>query len=328
MSDGWRASSAIGPLLLRLVVGVTFVWAGLGKLLPRVEFDAAEVAALRSMGMRLPGDRPPTGPGSSGGVRPGPGAATGAGSASPPPAGTEAPVPRMQPPSVPLPVPSDAPAPGRGSALPAPAPASPEPMVAARVQRQANPSPARPAPQPAARPLPAGPDPLGQPTSGAVLRNVYKLALLLYSRSEITPALPTDDIRHPVKLWPVWLGSGGGGVVAAWTVALLELAAGAALAWGLFTRAAAGALLAVIAGAVWLTQIGPAIWSGSTWLGVIPAHASWWDFRAYATLLWQLALGAMLLSLLFSGAGPLSLDRAVFQGSGRDRAGQPGRGGS
>ena len=67
--------------------------------------------------------------------------------------------------------------------------------------------------------------------------------------------------------------------------------------------------------AMWLTQIGPAIQSGNTWLGFLPMNDPW-NVATYSVFLWQLALLAAGLALAFSGPGTLSLDRFIFGRSG------------
>lgn len=329
MNPRQMLAMALGPLMLRVVLGITFVWAGAGKLLPRVEYTAGEVATLRTMGLSI-GEPAATGP-SVGGVR-------GASGVSEPVRGGGDVQPRMQPPAVPLPVPSDAaPEGGRGSGggrgkrgsggsgggggVEPAGGGEIEAPVAARV-KQTGAGGARAAGAGAKVPPTQAGEEEAAAGRGATLRNVYKLALLLNSRSEVRPLLPNDDIRTPVKLWPSTLGAGVGAFYAAWATAIVELAGGFMLLAGLFTRVWALVLAVVIVTAMWLTQLGPGIWSGNTYMGFIPAMAPWWEARAYATLLWQAALAAMLLTLLVMGAGPLSLDRAVFSEPGKATKGQ------
>lgn len=111
----------------------------------------------------------------------------------------------------------------------------------------------------------------------------------------------------PPSTWPRALGFEPWPKAQAQGVFLTELIAGAMLIAGLLTRVASLALMCVMFGAVWLDQCTPAIQSGSTLLGIFPAHEAF-DVRAWMPLLWQLSIIASCLSLSVSGAGRLSLD--------------------
>jgi len=81
-------------------------------------------------------------------------------------------------------------------------------------------------------------------------------------------------------------------------------------------------------GAMWLTQFGPALRSGTTVLGILPAHAGAWAPDAagnpvYGPLLWQFALLMASLALALSRPGALAVDSAIF-GRGSRRAGPDG----
>jgi uncharacterized membrane protein YphA (DoxX/SURF4 family) len=117
------------------------------------------------------------------------------------------------------------------------------------------------------------------------------------------PLLPPASAQGK---WPVYL---------AWTAAVVELIAGAAVLLGFFTRLASLPLAGTMAAAIWLTQVGPAIQSGSSVLGFLPQGV--FDLQpdddyAYAQLLWQFALLLMAVALFFSGPGALSIDRVLF----------------
>lgn len=122
-----------------------------------------------------------------------------------------------------------------------------------------------------------------------------------------------------MPLWPPRLGEGKWPVYAAWAAALTELVGGCWLVLGLFTRLAALGLTGVMVGAMWLTQFGPAIQSGSTYLGFIPRQAAFavneCGTPVYATLWWQVALLGGALALFFAGSGALAIDRALFGGA-------------
>ena len=103
----------------------------------------------------------------------------------------------------------------------------------------------------------------------------------------------------------------------AWAVAVAELVAGLLLLAGFLSRLASLPLIGIIATGVWLTQIGPAMQSGAVRLWILPDR-TWWDPAQWSTLLWQLALLAMLKAQVLLGSGTLSVDRALF---GRARSG-------
>ncbi|MCC6675638.1 MAG: DoxX family protein [Phycisphaerales bacterium] len=131
----------------------------------------------------------------------------------------------------------------------------------------------------------------------------------------LSAANPSDG---QMPLWPARLAQGRWPVYAAWAAALTELVGGCWLLLGLFTRLAAMGVAGVMVGAMWLTQFGPAMQTGQTYLGFIPRHpvfaADSCGMPVYAMLLWQLALLGGALSLLFSGSGALAIDRALFGG--------------
>lgn len=82
-----KLAGLLSPVFLRVVLGVTFIWAGLGKLIPSVPVQGVDAALLSNAGLSLdPGRRRP-----------------------PQPAEDEAPAPQLDPPQpLPLPAPGDA----------------------------------------------------------------------------------------------------------------------------------------------------------------------------------------------------------------------------
>jgi uncharacterized membrane protein YphA (DoxX/SURF4 family) len=146
---------------------------------------------------------------------------------------------------------------------------------------------------------------------GAELRRVYDLALLLNSRAEVRPHSPREVIKNPVPLWPASLGMGSGAFAMAWLAAISELAAGALLAVGLFTRLACVPIIMAMGTAIWLTQIGPAIWANNVALGFLPNNV-WWDPAAWSILLWQVMIIGVGIAVMLLGPGPVSLDRVMF----------------
>lgn len=145
------------------------------------------------------------------------------------------------------------------------------------------------------------------------VKRVMRLALMIHHAAN--PGV--DDQGQPLKpLWPSALANGTMPVVFAWVAAILELVCGAAMLIGFFTRLASLPLAGTMLTAMWLTQIGPAIQSGSTVLGFLPTGV--FDMGpggyVYSTILWQFALLMSALAMLFIGPGALSIDRLIFGG--------------
>ncbi|MEQ8770278.1 MAG: DoxX family protein [Phycisphaerales bacterium] len=146
---------------------------------------------------------------------------------------------------------------------------------------------------------------------GGSVRTLEMLALVIDNATN--PPLDADSNR-PDPIWPDAIGSGPWPRVHAWSVAIVEVAAGVFILLGLFTRLSALSLFAVMLGAMWLTQIGPAMQSSATMLGFLPDHALN-DFDAWGKLWMQFSLAVSALALAFLGAGPVSIDRAIFRRS-------------
>jgi hypothetical protein len=64
---------------------------------------------------------------------------------------------------------------------------------------------------------------------------------------------------------------------------------------------------------MWLTQIGPAVQSGTTTLWILPGYPAF-DVAQWQTLLFQFALFMVAMALAFCGPGRASLDRAILGG--------------
>lgn len=129
------------------------------------------------------------------------------------------------------------------------------------------------------------------------------------------------------QLLPSVLTDGKAPAYLAWMAAITEAAAGLFILVGLLTRLSGLALAGTMVTALWTTTIGPAIAYGTTWLFIIPLPLAqdgsammWHDPAAYATLGWQLALFAMGLAVFFGGSGALSVDRLLFGGAKPKRA--------
>lgn len=145
------------------------------------------------------------------------------------------------------------------------------------------------------------------------VRQVAGLVLLLHD--VMHPS--ADESGNPkMKLWPdiepannfdPWP------VRSAWAVALTELIAGILIGIGLLTRLSALSLVVVMGGAMWLTEIGPAIRDHNTMLAILPKRGIY-DAMAWTTLLFQLTLFCASMALTLAGPGTLSADRLLMGG--------------
>jgi uncharacterized membrane protein YphA (DoxX/SURF4 family) len=197
-------AASIGPIFLRLALGIIFIWAGLGKVLGKMEVKGDDVAVLKEMGI---------------------GATT--------PSGTEATV-------------------------------------------------------------------LEVPASNILALTIKKASV------------PPEDATNKIPLWPPALAQGPWPKYTAYTVTITELVGGALILFGALTRLSAFALAGVMLGAMWLTQFGPAIQSGSTQYGFLPDKSFFgpgWEHLQIQFILFCVAMG-----LLFTGCGKLGLDCALFGG--------------
>ncbi len=145
-------------------------------------------------------------------------------------------------------------------------------------------------------------------------RGHRQVALLVYHATHredgAASLLPDMFSKNP---WPSLLGQ---------AVGYTEFLAGVLLLIGLLTRLSGLALVGVMAGAIWLTAIGPIVFpaagvSAGSFLGFLPNLAytgaeAGASFNAWSSLLWQLALLTMGLAAFISGPGILSLDGLFF----------------
>lgn len=241
-------SSNLTPLLLRLALGLTFLWAGWGKIMVRTDFAPDALARLANMGVeraQVAAERPA-------GALPDAGA--------------------MRAPGGPGVTGEDA-LPHAGRVILAQGAPSGRVYTAADF---------------------AGP---------AQLPGLYGLALFIQSSANADkPTMPATLGRDA---WPVRMAH-----AAAWT----ELIGGAFLLVGLFTPLSAFAIACVMGTALWMTQFGPAtVGGGPSTLGFLPPinNFSTGD-EGWAKFLWQMLIVFSALSLVFSGAGAVSVDRWIF----------------
>lgn len=320
-------------LFLRLVLGITFIWAGTGKLIGTMEVSGDAAARLANLGIDLDPIAPTT----------------------PPPAQSE---PVETKPVNPLPDSESS-----DPALPA------ETQPAEDLEQQAKdiveqikqsvpttPPQEQPANLPAELPTepptqlpnqlpnedptPKGDEPivekLGSTQGFAITRvqnttadrtgsdfpqplecqRVYSIALMISKAAD--PGL-TPDSQPITPTMPAALANGPWPKVLAWAAAITELVAGAFLILGLLTRISALGTLSVMLVAMWMTQIGPAaLQANDAILGFIPRHSDLFSPAHYSTLLWQLALVSMSLAVVFLGSGAIGLDRLFFSPHSRD----------
>lgn len=147
-----------------------------------------------------------------------------------------------------------------------------------------------------------------------VLR-LHGLTLRIYDAAN-PPAVTADGDGASRAYWPAPLGERPWPTSLAWAVAFTELIGGFCLLLGLLTRFWAFGVAGVMLGAIWLTQLGPAIQTGETVLGFLPAYERF-SPAAWQALMFQFSLLTAALALAFLGAGRASIDHALF-GPARD----------
>lgn len=243
---------SIAPFILRITIGVIFVWAGLVKVMSTFEVQGADAARLANMGVFIDTSKPKT------------------------PATPTTP---------------------NGTTTPAD-PAQPQASRAGGFVLVSSPAPGQ---QYTAENFP---DPVSVMT-------VYRIALMLDTLAN-DPA-PVDAKKNPsFHIWPKPLGQGIWPLAGAWACTIAEIGCGVFLIVGLVARLCAFTLLVNMLVAMWLTVVGPALQSGNTQLGFLPTTnlltGDWSMFQM------QLLCIGGIAALLFSGAGGLSIDRALFGG--------------
>lgn len=302
-------------LLLRLVLGLTFVWAGTGKLVGTMQVSGDDAARLANLGVDL-------------------------NSIQRAPAQTDA------DPDEPMdPLPDDPPADSS---------ADQTPDQDTDLEDQANQiieklnnaaeSPAQSAPTTPPASQPAGPEAgadtgsLGRALASTPVwtrvqnasadrsasdfpepvqcQRVYSIALMISKAAD--PGL-TPDSQPITPIMPAKLASKPWPKVLAWAAAITEIVAGGLLILGLFTRLSALSTFFVMLVAMWMTQFGPAaLHTNDALLGFIPRADDLFSPAAYAQLFWQLALATMSLAVVFLGSGVIGLDRLFFSPHSRD----------
>lgn len=233
---------SIAPFILRITIGIIFIWAGLGKVLATFDVKGDDAARLANMGVYIDTTKPKT------------------------------PAP-----------PAD--------------PAKPQAHRGGGVILVSSPAPGQ---QYTAENFP----------DAVPVMRIYSLALQLDSLANATD--PVDAKGKPTfHLWPKALGQGMWPLAGAWACTIAEIGCGVFLVVGLLVRLCSFTLLFNMLVAMWLTIVGPALQSGDTLWGFLPNKDIWGDWSMF--MIQFLCIGGTT-ALLFSGAGGLSLDRALFGG--------------
>jgi uncharacterized membrane protein YphA (DoxX/SURF4 family) len=140
-----------------------------------------------------------------------------------------------------------------------------------------------------------------------VVRKMWEVALVVHAAAQPTK---TGESTSGPPVWPAELGKGRWPAFFAVGVTVVQLAAGVLLVAGFLTRWAAGMLGAFLLGAMWLTEIGPAVQSGTAVLGFLPAYPTF-EEKPWMHLWLQFALLCTCLAVVFAGSGGLAVDRAL-----------------
>jgi len=261
------------PLLLRLMLGGIVLWAGLAKLLDTADVQGERAAILGNMGVLTPTAKSVV--------------------TTPPPPAADAPATHQA-----APPPIIVPTRGRYTAADFPDTVKVQRLylTAITLHDAAHPKAAVPPGTPESAPAPPPVTPSTTGASGAS-----------------GPAAPATapPPAGPMPTWHPALADGPWSVYFAWGVAIIQAAGGACLLIGLLTRFWALGIAAVMLGALWLTDLGPAIQTGHTRWGFLPDYAAF-DATAWRPLVFHFALFMSALALAFLGPGRASLDAMLF----------------
>ncbi|MHC4099898.1 MAG: DoxX family protein [Planctomycetota bacterium] len=293
MSFSRKASANVVPLLSRLILAAAFIPAGWDKIMgePAV-YTGDQARTLQKLGIGEPLSAPDLAEAGqdvlgsyqqdveTGRLRDRVGGRQDEPATEPAEKPAPAPAPRWQP--KPAPPPAETPKPEPPAVeepVPEPTPPKPEPKPV--------PEPPQPKPKPQPQPEPPAVD-AGQDDGPAVkARRLYRVALML------------DAAGWPQKLKPGWL---------AWAAAGTEAVGGALILIGLFSRVWGLGLAVTMGFAFWLTS-----WAAVGQHGFFSLPIA--DFNQVFA---QLGLFVLAAGVMMTGAGGLSLDRALFRGGADD----------
>lgn len=280
MTLSQRMTFSVVPLLLRLMLGIAFVWSGYAKLFTSTQYEQEQVAVLVELGIVKP-------------VAP----------AAPAPTEEEAP---EQPPEAPAPDPDEEEAEPDDQEQQAPDEAE-TPRDPSSPDQTGEPEGDEPRAAMVRIAQAESTKPEAIPQAVRVKR-VNSIAILLYrsANPESGPAL-----------WPSALASDAIIVALAWTAALTEFLGGLLIILGFLSRLWALGFVGTMVVAMLLTTVGPATLAGNSFLGFLPplnfdAPGDAWT-RAWQPFLLQLSLLIAALCVLLTGPGPVSVDALLFR---------------
>ena len=286
-----RMAISAAPIFLRIGIGATFLWAGLGKLLSDMPVQGQDAAILANMGVNIGPGTPPQ-----------PRLIE-----APEPAKSPAPAPEAKPDAKPDAKPAD----------PTPADKGADKSADKAADKGVKHLDSKKSNTPPALMMLADP-PQAAPGSPAFtmsdfpeprqVKSVNGIALLVWKGAH--PA-PDAAGKSAPPLVPEFAGNGPWPIRLAWAAAIAETLGGTLVLVGLFTRLSALTLAWTIGVGCWLTVVGPAIQSGDAALGFLPRHDRF-DVAAWSVPLWQLSLLTSALALFFAGPGGASLDSVIF----------------
>jgi uncharacterized membrane protein YphA (DoxX/SURF4 family) len=140
------------------------------------------------------------------------------------------------------------------------------------------------------------------------MMRLYSVAVMVYEGAN--PGYEEGTSTPKRVIVPGWAANGKRPVVLAWAAGLTELVGGVLVLVGLLTRLSAVGLVGVMGTAAWLTVFGPAMQDVGATLGFLPTY----DMFSYDWMnpLWLLALAGASASLVFTGAGSVSVHAFLF----------------
>lgn len=244
-----RFALHLAPIPLRLMLGLVFLWAGLGKVTATTLVQPSDAAVLKNLGVPVRTDEP----------------------APPPP---------------PEPTPEQAEPESEPEAIGFSGDAARIALVS----------------QPAEYTAADFPD------ESEIMR-VHGLVLTMHNAAQ--QGYDAEG-RTTDPYWPAWAADAPLVRYLAWAVAITEIVFGFFMLIGLLTRIGSLALASVMLGALWLTQIGPAIQSGQTILGFLPEYPPF-DPKPWTPFLFQFTLLFSAFTLFLLGPGEMSIDALAFR---------------
>jgi uncharacterized membrane protein YphA (DoxX/SURF4 family) len=290
-----RFALSASPICLRLILGITFIWSGAGKLFTTADLTPDQQAVLAQIETQTPATLAPE--------EPDPAAD---------PAGSEIdrlPEPQPEPEAAPETEPSPADAESEGQRLrsltdpPDRSAALPRGYTITLAQNDS----------PRHEDDPEVMDNLER-AAEAARENVEQAIDPDQPRRLVTVALTIEGAVNPEKgspRLPAFFLTYA--MPFAWAVAIIEFLGGLCLLIGFLARFWAVLLTGVAAGIVWITSLGPAMLGGidNAFLGFLPPL---WPFdpAAATQFLWTMALFFVALAMILLGAGTLSIDRLLF----------------